>query len=39
MSEKENVLLKQKLDFTECKLKSAQVLANHYKKENSSKVI
>jgi hypothetical protein len=35
--EKENLFLKEKLDFTERKLKSAQVLANHYKKQNAVK--
>jgi hypothetical protein len=37
--EKENIFLKEKLHCTERKLKSAQVLANHYKKENSRKEI
>ena len=35
--EKENLFLKGKLDSTERKLKSAQVLANHYKKQNAVK--
>ncbi len=35
--EKENLFLKEKLDSTERKLKSAQVLANHYKKQNAVK--
>jgi predicted nuclease with TOPRIM domain len=37
--QKENVCLKSKLDVTECKLKSTQVLSNYYKKENSRKEI
>jgi len=37
--EKEYMVLKVKLDSTERKLKSAQVLANHYKKENKKKEI
>jgi hypothetical protein len=35
--EKENLFLKGKLDSTERKLQSAQVLANHYKKQNAVK--
>ncbi len=37
--QKENVCLKSKLDVTERKLKSTQVLSNYYKKENSRKEI
>ena len=37
--QKENVGLQSKLDVTECKLKSAQVLTNYYKKERSYKDI
>ncbi len=36
---KANMVLQTKLDITEQRLKSAQVLSNYYKKENSCKEI